>query len=255
MSRRRALAVIAAAGFLPRQAAAEGVPVIAVAASLRPPLEAIVADFRRSTGQELRVSFGATGTLARQIEVGAPFELLLAADADTVERLVAAGYTDGPSLPLVRGRLVLAAGRTSAFAAEDGLPALGRALEGGGLRRFAIANPELAPYGRAARETLERTGYWERVRARLVVGESIGQAAQFVASGGAEAGLLALSTARSPEMGGAFRWSEISDGLHRPIDQRMAILKRAGRVARAFAVHLGGASARAVFERAGFALP
>ena len=229
-------------------------PVIAAAASFRPALDEIVAAFAQETGGKVRISYGATGALVRQIELGAPFELILAADAESVARLVAGGHTDGPGRELVRGRIVLAVRRGAPLDVGRGLSGLGAALDGGRIRRFAIANPELAPYGRAAREALTRAGLWPRLDGRLAVAENIGQAAQFVASGAAEAGVVALSSVRAPELRATLAWSEIPEGEHAPITQHMAVLARAGKVSRAFAGFLDAPASLQVFERAGFAV-
>lgn len=237
------------------RAAADASPVIAAAASLRPALEAIVPGFERATGSKLRVSYGATGSLVRQIELGAPFELFLSADTESVARLVQGGFTDGAGRALVRGRIVLAARIASPVAIDAAGAGLALALDRDLVRRFAIANPELAPYGRAAREAMTRAGLWPRLKDRLAVAENIGQAAQFVASGGAEAGIVALSSALSPELRDKIRFAVIAEDWHSPIEQHMAVLKRAGSVARAFTEHLRGPVAREAFEKAGFAVP
>lgn len=238
-----------------RHATAAEAPVIAAAASLRPPLGDIVAAFEATTGQRVRVTFGATGTLVRQIEAGAPFDVFLAADQDSVVRLEAGGFTQGPGRVLVRGRIVLAARRGSAIAVHDGWGSVGRALDSGTVRRFAIANPDLAPYGRAARDVLQGAGLWPRLADRLVIAENIGQAAQFVASGGAEAGILALSNVQAPELRDQILWVPIGEELHAPIQHGMAVLRRAGEVARSFVEFLDTEPVRRIFERAGFAVP
>ena len=254
-SRRSVLGGLGSTVLWPVTARSDQGPVIAAAASLRPALDEIVPLFQSATGKSVRISYGATGTLVRQIELGGPFEAFLAADEESVARLEAKGAIDGESRVLVRGRIVLAAAKGSKIMVEEGLAGLAKALDGGGLRRFAIANPELAPYGRAAREALRRAGLWDRVSARLAVAENVGQAAQYVASGAADAGILAVASAVVPEVASAITFMPIPEDQHAPINQRMALLKAAGADARAFVAFLGAPPARALFEKFGFAVP
>lgn len=253
--RRLLLGGLGVALTAPAIATAEPAPILAVAASLRPAIEEIAAAFEVSSGHKLRVAYGATGTLVRQIELGAPFELFLSADIESVERLVREGHTDGAGRALVRGRIALAARNASPVAIDAAAAGLARALDGDLVRRFAIANPELAPYGRAAREAMTRAGLWPRLKDRLAIAENVAQAAQFVASGGAEAGIIALSSTLSADLRDNIRFAAIAEDWHAPIEQHMAVLKRAGSVARVFAEHLRGPAARQAFERAGFAVP
>lgn len=254
-SRRSVLGGLGSTVLWPVGARSDRGPVIAAAASLRPALDEIVPLFQSATGKSVRISYGATGTLVRQIELGGPFEAFLAADEESVARLEAKGAIDGESRVLVRGRIVLAAAKGSKVTVEEGLAGLAKALGGGGLRRFAIANPELAPYGRAAREALRRAGLWEQVSVRLAVAENVGQATQYVASGVADAGILAMASAVVPEVASAITFIPIPDDQHAPINQRMALLKPAGANAREFVAFLGAPPVRALFEKFGFAVP
>lgn len=254
-SRRRLMIGLAAVIGGPRSSRAADGPVIAAAASLRPALDSILPLYRRTTGKSVRISYGATGTLVRQIELGGPFEAFLSADEDSVARLEGKGATEGESRVLVRGRIVLGVPKGSAVMPDEDLAGLAKAVAAGNIRRFAIANPELAPYGRAAREALMQAGLWDRLSSRLAVAENVAQAAQFVASGSADAGLLALSTALAPEVGAAVSFVRIPEHRHAPINQRMALLKGAGTETRAFIDFLGTGPARALFEQSGFAVP
>lgn len=254
-SRRTVLAGLAAAMLASRARAGDAVPVIAVAASLRLALDDIAAIFERTRGEKIRLTYGATGTLVTQIENGAPFELLLAADQESPARLAAAGLTRGAPRALVRGRLSLVGRQGGRVAIDSELEGLKRALASGTLARFAIANPELAPYGRAAREVLTGAGLWDQIAIRLAVGENVGQAAQFVLSGGADAGLIAHSLALAPAVNATLARALIAESRHRPIVQDMVVLKRAGGVALAFADFLAGAEAAAVLARHGFSVP
>lgn len=254
-SRRRVLAGIGAGLSFPFRAMADASPLIAAAASWRPPLEQIVRLYEAASGQRVRVSYGATGNLVRQIEAGAPFEVLLAADEASVNRLEAAGLTDGPGRILARGEIVVAVAKSSPLALDGELAGLRVAATAGRIRRLAFANPDLAPYGRAAREVMEKAGLWALLQSRLALAENIAQAAQFVASGAADVGLIAKSSAVSDELRDVLRWAAVRDDWYQPIDQRMAVLKSASAGGRAFAAFFGGSEARVVLERSGFRIP
>lgn len=249
------LAGVGASLSFPFRAMADASPLVAAAASWRPPLEEIVRLYEAVSGQRIRVSYGATGNLVRQIEAGAPFEVLLAADEASVNRLEAAGLTDGPGRILARGEIVLAVAKASPLALDSELAGLRVAATAGRIRRLAIANPDLAPYGRAAREAMDKAGLWALLQARLALAENIAQAAQFVASGAADVGFIAKSSAVSAELRDVIRWSAVREDWYQPINQRMAVLKTASEAARAFAAFLGGPEARAVLERSGFKIP
>ena len=138
---------------------------------------------------------------------------------------------------------------------DGGLGDLKAALADGRLKKFAIANPEHAPYGRAAREALQAAGLWEKARDRLVLGENASQAAQFVASGSAQAGIIPLSLALAPAVQGRGTHAVIPERLHRPLRQRMVLLQGAGDTAKAFYQFLQTPGARAIFENYGFVMP
>jgi len=165
-------------------------PLIAAAASLQPALEEAAALITAQTGIAPRFAYGASGNLARQIAQGAPFEMLLAADEISIQKLAEAGHTRDAGHVFARGRLALFAPRGSALDPAGGLEALRPLLAAGRVQRFAIANPEIAPYGRAAEQALRRLDLWEALRPHLVFGTSIAQAAQFATTEGAIGGLL-----------------------------------------------------------------
>ncbi len=250
-------ALLALAGLAVGARAETPSPLIAAAASLRFALDEIAAGYtRQDAGRPaIRITYGATGTLVRQIEQGAPFEIFLAADDETPARIAAAGLADGPPVPFAVGRLALVAGPASTVTVDAALHGLKAALDAGTVRRFAIANPELAPYGRAAREVLQHAGLLDRLANRLVIGENVGQTAQFVASGAAQAGLVAQSLAQSGATGERLKSAAVPDDWHRPIRQDMVLLKRAGAAARAFYAHLRTPDARATLTRHGFGTP
>jgi molybdate transport system substrate-binding protein len=235
-------------------AAAQG-SLVAAAANVKYALDDIVAAFGRDTGHTLRVSYGGTGNLAQQIENGAPFELFVAADEAAIERLAAAGYARDGGVVYAVGRLALFVPRGSTLAIDGTLADLKAAVADGRLKRFAIASPEHAPYGRAARQALERAGVWESIRARLVLGESVAQAMQFAAAGDAQGGLVPLALASAPALRTRGSYVAIPDAMHAPLRQRMALMQRAGAAAIAFEAYLRGPVARDILVRHGYAVP
>ncbi|MDP3488906.1 MAG: molybdate ABC transporter substrate-binding protein [Phenylobacterium sp.] len=230
-------------------------PTVAAAADLQFALPQVVEAFRAQGGGPLRLVFGSSGAFTAQIEQGAPFEVFLSADEAYVRRLAQGGLTDGDGHPYGQGRIVLFAPEGSTLKVDPQMADLTAALSDGRLRRFAIANPDHAPYGRAAREALIHTGLWEAARPRLVLGENAAQAAQFAASGSAQGGLIAYSLALSPEFARRGTFVLIPESFHRPLNQQMALLRGAGDTARAFYEFLQGPAARRILERYGFVLP
>ena len=230
-------------------------PLIAAAADLRFALDELAAAFTRATGKPLRIVYGSSGNFRRQIAEGAPFELFLSADESYVLALRREGHLVDDGALYAIGRLALVLPEGSPLRPDPTLDDLAKAVADGRLKRFAIANPEHAPYGRAAQEALIAAGVWPAIRGRLVLGENVAQAAQFAVSGSTQGGLVALSLALAPgALGGAVH-VEIPATMHRPLRQRMALTRRAGEPARAFYDWLRGTAARAVLARFGFAAP
>jgi len=228
---------------------------VAAAASLRIALDEIAKAFEAKTGNKIKISYGATGNLVRQIEEGAPFELFLAADEAAPDRLEKGGKTDGPAVPLVDGRLAVAAPKGSPVKLDGNLAGLKQALSDGSAKHVAIANPELAPYGKAARDAMQKAGVWEQAQPLLVQGENIGQAAQFVATGAAQVGFVAQSLMFAPDMAAKVDHVPVDDALYAPIRQGMALLKNANAATKAFYAFLKTPEASAVFEKNGFGIP
>ena len=230
-------------------------PPVAAASDLQFALDEVAARFEADTGQELRITYGSSGTFAGQLRQGAPFELFLSADESFVFELADAGRTLDRGALYAQGRIVLFAPKGSPLTADERFSDLGAALEDGRVQRFAIANPEHAPYGRAAQQALESRGLWEAAEPRLVLGENVSQAAQFATSGSTEGGIFAYSLALSPEVGPLGTYVLIPEEWHQPLRQRMVLMRDAGAVARAFYDYLRTEPARAVFRRYGFVLP
>lgn len=236
-------------------ARADEAPIVAAAASLRFALDAIAERYAAETGKRVRITYGATRSLVHQIENDAPFQLFLAADDASVKRLAGEGRTDGPVRVFAHGRLALVAFKGSPVAVDGELKGFKKALSAGRVQHVAIANPEVAPYGAAAREALLKAGLWAQVEPRLVLGENVGQAAQFATTGAAEAGIIANSLAVSADIGPKLTAALVPETWHMPINHGMALLNGAGPTARAFAAYMRGEAARAILERNGFSVP
>ncbi len=232
-------------------------PPVAAAADLKFALAEVAERFRRDSGLDVKLSFGSSGNFARQIERGAPFELFLSADESFVFQLAERGLTRDRGVLYAVGRIVLFAPHGSPLEVDAGLRGLKAALAQGRIRRFAIANPEHAPYGRAARQALRSAGLWPDIEAKLVLGENASQAAQFAASGSSQGGILPLSMSRAPQIARLGRFAPIPAQWHRaePLRQRMVLMNSAGTTARAFYEYLRRPAARAIFVRFGFVLP
>lgn len=232
-------------------AAAEQVHV-AVAANFAAPVKSLVARFEQHSGHRIILTAGSTGKLYAQIKNGAPFDVFLSADAQTPGRMEREGLAvSGQSYTYALGRLVL-------WSPKPGLvDPRGEVLRGQAFRRLSIANPRVAPYGAAAREVLEKLGAWDALQARLVLGENIAQAYQFVSSGNVELGFVAYSQIREPgkATGGSF-WL-VPQALYAPIRQDAALLARAkaSDAARQFLEYLRSPPARELIQDHGYDLP
>lgn len=224
---------------------------VAVAANFAAPMQQIAAGFEQDTGHKALLSTGATGRFYAQIKNGAPFQVLLAADDETPARLEAEGLAvKGSRFTYAVGRLVLWS--TNEGLVEEG----GKVLATDRFNRLSIANPKLAPYGAAAVETLTRMGVLAAVQPRLVQGENIAQTHQFVASGNADLGFVALSqVSKDGKLTGGSAWV-VPSGLHAPIRQDAVLLTPGANSAgaRALLKHLQGDAARAVVRAFGYDL-
>ena len=226
---------------------------IAAASDLQGVLPGIVARFEQQTGRRVRVTFGSSGNFFAQIQNGAPFDLYFSADIDYPRRLEAAGTADpGTLFEYAVGSLVV----WSPNGGVDVSPGLG-VLTTPAVRRVAIANPEHAPYGRAAVAALKAAGLYEQVRPKLVLGENISQAAQFVQSGNAEVGIIALSVALMPGLAGAGRHAAVPPGSHPPLAQAAIIVSASAHkdVAREFLRFFNEPAVAADMQRFGFLRP
>jgi molybdate transport system substrate-binding protein len=222
---------------------------VAVAANFTAPMQKIAQAFEKESGHKAVLSFGATGAFYAQIRNGAPFQVFLAADAKTPERLEQEG------LAVAGTRFTYATGQLALWSAAPGrVDAQGEVLRAASFERLAIANPKLAPYGAAAMQTLDKLGLLPALQGKLVQGENIAQTFQFVASGNAALGFVALSQVRAREPGARGSAWLVPAELHEPIRQD-AVLLAAGRenaAATALLLFLRGESARAVIREFGY---
>ncbi|WP_245282605.1 molybdate ABC transporter substrate-binding protein [Chelatococcus daeguensis] len=230
-------------------------PVIAAAADLKFAVTEIAAAFKADTGKEVKLSFGSTGNFATQIREGAPFQLFMAADEKFIRDLHKDGFTRDEGDLYAEGRIVLMVPHGSLLKPDAAMDDLAAQLAAGRITRFAIANPEHAPYGLRAEEALKHRGLWEKVRPHLVLGENVSQAAQFALSGNAEGGIIAYSLALAPEVRSQGTFALIPHDWHEPLLQRMALLKSAGPVAEQFYAYLKTSKARDIMKSFGFVLP
>ena len=231
------------------------VALVAAASDLQFALDEIVARFERDTGLDVRVTYGSSGNFARQIEQGAPFEIFLSADEAYALTLAGRGLARGRGDLYALGRIVLFVPHGSALRPDANLEHFAARLANGTSGRLAIANPEHAPYGRAAEQALRTRGLWTAVRPRLVLGENVSQAAQFASGGDTEGGLIAYSLALSPELRQRGTYALIPDSMHAPLRQRMVLLQRATPAAERFYEYLRSPPSREILARYGFVLP
>jgi len=236
-------------------AAAQDRPRVAAAANLNFALTEIADRFARDRGTPVEVVFGASGTLTRQIRDGAPFEMFLAADEDFPNQLTAAGLTRDAGVVYAVGRLVIFAPTGSPLTVDARLDGLARLVKGGKAGRFAIANPDVAPYGKAAEAVLRKHGLWDAIRPHIVLGDTIAQAAQFATTGNAVGGLIAYSLVLGPGFANRGKYAEIPEADHPPLRQRMVLLKRAGATSSQFYTYLRGDTARTILRKHGYGVP
>jgi molybdate transport system substrate-binding protein len=250
------LFALSVGGSLPNTAEAQSQPVrVAAAADLQWAMSDLVQRYESQSHTNLQVTYGSSGNFFSQIQQGAPFDLFFSADTGYPRRLQADGLAEPGSLH------VYAVGRIVLWAPPEGEninPARQqwRALSENRVKKIAIANPEHAPYGRAAIAALQKAGIYEQVGAKLIYGENIGQAAQFVQSGNAQLGIIAKSLALSPSMKNGQFW-DIPEDLYPPIEQAVVLLKasRLKEPARTFLAFVGSGSGRSILASHGFSLP
>lgn len=247
-----ALFVAITAGSVAR---AQTNPTIAAASDLQFALKEVEAAFEADGHPSVDLVFGSSGTLTKQIQDGAPFEMFMSADESYVQELVKAGLTKDDGVLYAVGRVVVFAPTGSPLQPDPELKNLAALLTRGGVTRFAIANPEHAPYGRAAEAVLRKRGLWDRLQPMLILGENVTQAAQFATTGNAVGGIIAHSLALSPALKDRGTFALLPESDHAPLRQRMVRLKKAGAATDAFYAFVQSTKGRTIFTKYGFALP
>lgn len=254
MAHLKTLAVACAllAALLASPARAEPPLLVAAASSMKFVFEDLLPAFHAAhPGTEVRLAFGSSGNFYAQISHGAPFDIFFSADMDYPEKLGQHALSGATVVPYAAGRLVLWTPHATGL---DPRTEKMRLLLDPRVRKIAIANPRHAPYGRAAIQVLKKSGLHERVRAKLIQGENITQAAQFVHTGAAEAGLIALSLARTEKMMALGTYWEIPEADHEAIRQGCLLLSNGHNpeAARAFLGFVSGEAGQKTLARYGF---
>jgi molybdate transport system substrate-binding protein len=249
---------LAAATLAPRARAADpplsGALSIAAAANLVFAVDALDSEFNKGApGIKLTTATGASGNLVAQIRNGAPYDIFLSADLDFPRALVGAGQADGRTL------ITFAVGRLVIWTARDDLDVsdLKAAIRNPLVHKLAIANVTSAPYGRASKEAMERLGAWADAQPKLVTGENISQAAQFVETGNADAGFVALSLVLSPKLKEKGRWSEVPRDLYGALDQGAVVTAHGEKnpAAQGYMDFLKSTAAHRILETYGYGFP
>jgi len=240
---------------IPRAGAAGREIIVAAAADLSAALQEVASNYETRPGVAVKLSFGASGALTQQIQNGAPFDVFFSADMDYPRQLIAGGQVDSETLyRYAVGRLVLWVPKDSPLDIEHkGVDVL---LDPS-VKKISIANPEHAPYGRAAVAALKHYELYEKVSGRLVMGENVSQAAQFVESGNAQAGFVALAHGMAPAMQGKGRYWMVPVEAYPPLDQGAVLISPSShrQDAAAFLEYMKTAEVAAVLRRYGFSLP
>jgi molybdate transport system substrate-binding protein len=235
-------------------AAATNELVIAAASDLNFAFKELVAEYEKTTGDHVKLSLGSSGNFYSQIKNGAPFDLYFSADIGYPKKLEGAGLTVPGSLyRYAVGRIVVWTGTASALDVTKGLGVLQEPK----IKKIAIANPKHAPYGRAAVAAMEHFKVYDQVKDRLILGENVSQAAQFIESGACEIGIVALSLALAPTMKARGTYWEIPAEAHPPLEQGAVILKSSSHqgAARQFLEFVKGTQGQEIMRRYGFTVP
>ena len=245
---------IAAASVVDRSLDAQRATVaIAAASDLQAVMPPLVSQIERDTGIGATVSFGSSGGFFAQIQNGAPFDVFFSADADYPKRLVASGHADGDSLyEYATGHLVVWTRADSGIDVNRGLAIVTDAR----VTRVAIANPQYAPYGRAAVAALQHERLYETIKGKLVLGENLSQTAQFAQTGNAQVGIISLSLARGPALKGG-KYAEVPTTFHPPIQQAAVVMtgSKNKTTARQVLAYLRRPDAAKLLQRFGFTPP
>lgn len=245
------VAALIAASILPLRAQDISV---AAAADLQFAMQDVAARFEKETGEKVTISYGSSGNFYQQLQNGAPFDVFFSADLGYAKKLEAAGLTQpGSYYEYAQGKIVIWTREQSKVDLSAGM----KALLAPSVTKIAIANPQHAPYGRAAVDAMQKAGVYEKVKDKLVLGENISQTASFVVSGSADVGIVALSLALSPNMKDTGRYVEVPTSTYQPIKQACVILKSSKNkeVALRFLSFVKSPATAEILERYGFGVP
>ena len=247
----RVFAIAIAFSYTASAAMAENITIVA-ASSIKFAMADIVSKFNAENRNDaVTAMYGSSGKFTTQIQNGAPFDMLFAADVNFPQMLKKEGLTSSDPVVYAIGRLVIWSSTT------DATKLTLQKLSNANIHKVAIANPELAPYGMRAKEAMKSAGMWEKLQDKLVFGENIEHTTQMVRTGAADAGIIALSLARNPEMSKQGGYSLIDSSLHGSLAQAFVITKRAkdSALARRFAAYVQTPESRKTIEKYGFVLP
>jgi len=243
----KALALMAAFLFLTDTAFSQNIKV-AVAANLQAVIKALAQDFKQKTGITVEPIVGASGNLTAQVRNGAPFDVFLSADMEFPETLFKEGFSEKKPVVYAQGNLVICSVQDIGFENWE------RVLLTGRIKKIAIANPAIAPYGRAANEVLKKKGVWDNVQTKIVTGESISQVNTYITTGVADVGFTTQALVKDPNNKTKLYWEVIDPKLYSPIEQGMVLLKHGESSADAekFYQYVLSAAAKAIFKEYGY---
>lgn len=224
---------------------------VVAASDLKFALDDLVARFTSETSTNVSLYFGSSGSLAAQIRQGLPADLFMSADESLVYELHAQGLLRNTGALYGEGRIALIASAQSQLPLDENFS--GVRTNWAQVNKFAIANPQHAPYGRAAKEALQKWGVWDFVQSKLILGENISQATQFITTGAAQVGITALSLVLTGALAPSTRYLVLPNRLHSPLKQRMALTKNASEEAAQFFVWLQSPGSKLVLQKYGFA--
>jgi len=232
---------------------AQTVPTVAAASDLKFALEEIASNYKADKGQEVRLVFGSSGVLWQQVKNGAPFGLLMSADEAYIDDLYKNGLTVDKGSLYAIGRIALLQKKGNPIKLGTDKDSLIKAITEA--KKIAVANPEHAPYGRAAKEYLISMGVWDLAQPKLVFGENISQATMFALTGSADFAIAALSLAISPQVQSQSAYVLIPDHWHKPLRQKMALIKNSTSSTKDFYQYLQESKSRQIMSRYGFTAP
>jgi molybdate transport system substrate-binding protein len=251
--RRLVLVVAIFLGLSVRLCAAQEIT-IAAAADLQFVMQEVGVRFKSETEKSVKLIYGSSGNFAEQLQNGAPFDMFFSANLDYPKQLEAAGLTEPDTFyQYAIGKIVVWVPNDSKLDVSSGL----KALLNPSIKKIAIANPQHAPYGKAAVAAMQKENIYEQVKDKFVLGENISQAASFVASGSADVGIVALSLALSPNMRDKGRYAEVPAADYPPIEQACVIMgtSKNKSVAQQFLKFIQSSPTRELFQKYGFAIP